>query len=356
MIGKKTVQEQVDERYKILRPYDGIINSDNSVRFYVMDTSSKESLIMKLFFKGDAKNGRLYNEAEDPSFKDSIEDCKASKIIANRVFGKPIIYKETIDETEESPVYSNFEMTRCMTSVGTSGGRKAFYSIFTLPQGENLSKKCLHDLDLNKDNSCINNLKLISSSIINGIKLLNSGNSYFKHGNIRPNNIHIFIRNDTQKIYLDNMIYDKYTYDNINDKPLKYDFNLLGETLLQLLSGTSKTENVITNIPDSAFQIYYQIRKYFLKHNIKLNLKIAALNVEDGIFDCLGKCVTKAEFEYKLKKSIFNFIYRLKCSGINPTDQFLDVDQALNHDFIRSARDLNNDAKADSWELNPADY
>lgn len=321
-----------------------------------MDTTTKESLIMKLYFRGDPKNGKFYSEAYDPAFKDSIEDCKDSKIISNRIFNKPIAYKNAIVEGQDNPVYPNFEMTRCLSGAGSSGAKTAYYSIFTIPVGEKLSQKCLHDMDLNKDNSCIHYLKLISTGLINGIKLLNNGNNYYKHGNIRPSNAYLFMKNDTQKVFLDNMIYDKNIYDDVNDKPFKYDFNMLGETLLQLLSGTSKTENVILKMPDSTFQIYYQIRRYFLKHSIDVNLKVAALNVGEGIFDYLGKCVTRAEYEYKLQKSIFNFIYRLKCSGTNPTDQFMDIDQALNHEFIKSASGKGDNGLAENWDVNPADY
>jgi hypothetical protein len=321
-----------------------------------MDTTTKESLIMKLYFKGDPKNGKFYDESLDPSFRSAVEDCKDSKLITNRLFNKTITYSEAIVEGMDNTVCQNFEMTRCLAGAGSSGAKTAYYSIFTIPTGEKLSTKCLHDMDLNKDNSCTHYLKLISAGLLNGIKTLNSGKSFYKHGNIRPHNVYMYLKNDTQKIFLDNMIYDKNVYDDLNDKPFKFDFNMLGETLLQFLAGTSKTENVILKMPDSTFQIYYQIRRYFLKHSIDVNLKVAALNIEGGILDYLGKCVTRAEYEYKLKKSIFNFIYRLKCSGTNPSDQFMDIDQALNHDFIKSANSFGDRRNADSWDINPADY
>jgi len=356
MIKKKTIQDQVDDRYSILQPYDGIINADNSVRFYVADLTLKESFIMKLFFKGDPKDGKFYKQGEDQGFLDSLEDCKDSQALTNRIFNKTVVNTDAIVEGRDNTVYGNFEMTRCLATSATSGGSTAYYNIFTIPVGEKLSQKCLHDSDLNKDNSCIHYLKLITSGILNGINLLNTGMRFYKQGNIRPHNIHMFLKNDTQKIFLDNMVYDKNIYDDVNDKPFKYDFNMLGETLLQLLTGTSHTENVIKKLPKTAFHIYYQIKRYFLKHAIDLNLKIAALNVADGITDYLGKCVTKAEYEYKLNKSIFNFIYRLKCSGTNPIDQFMDIDQAIHHEFIRSANGLTNKETYDDWSINPADY
>ena len=340
----------------MLRPYSGIINADNTVRFYVMDTTTKETMIMKLYFKGDPENRKFYQESEDPSFRDSVEECKDSKIITNRIFNKTITNTEAIVEGKDNTINANFEMTRCLTGSGSSGSNTAFFTIFSVPVGEKLSTKCLHDTQLNKDNSCAHYLKLISVGLLNGIKILNSGRNFYKHGNIRPHNIYLYVKNDTQKIFLDNMIYDKNVYDNMNDRPFKFDFNMLGETLLQLLTGTTKTENVILKMPDSTFQIYYQIRRYFLKYSIDVNLKVAALNIEGGILDYLGKCVTRAEYEYKLQKSIFNFIYRLKCSGTNPADQFMDIDQAINHEFIKSANGLGDRKKIDSWDINPADY
>lgn len=311
---------------------------------------------MKLFFKNNPKDGKFYNEISDPTFKDAIEDCKDSQIIANRVFNKTIDNTDPIIEGKDNTLYSNFEMTRCLSVSGSSGSNSAFYGINTIPLGERLSTKCLHDSNLDKDNSCIHYLKRISIGLLNGIKLLNSGNKFYKHGNIRPNNIYLYNKNDSQKIFLDNMNYDKNIYDDVNNKPFKNDFNMLGETLLQLLTGTSKSENVIKKIPKSAFKIYYQIKKYFLKYSIDINLKIAALNVGEGIKDYLGKCVTEAEYEYKLRKSIFNFIYRLKCSGTNPINQFIDIEQALNHDFIKSAMGIGDKSLEDKWDINPCDY
>ena len=60
-----------------------------------------------------------------------------------------------------------------------------------------------------------------------------------------------------------------------------------------------------------------------------------------------------AEYEFKLHKSIFNFIFRLKCSD-NPNDQFMDLNQVSEHEFMKDANE--NKLQMDNWVLEPADY
>lgn len=351
---KKKIQSQLDDRFQILRPYDGLISTDNSIRFYAMDTTTKETLLLKLYFKGDPKDGKFYHETSDPKFKVSAQDCLNSKLIVNRVFGKPMTNTDSIVEGKDKLVYDNFESTRCHMESGASGAKTAYYSIFSVPVGEKLSTKCLHNEKLKVDNSCIEFLRLVTGGIINGVKVLNSGKQFYKHSNIRPNNIYLYRRNDTEKIILDNIVYDKETYDDPNNKPYKSDLNMLGETLIQLIAGTADTKEVIKTVPNSPFSIYFQIRRYFLKNSINIKIKQRALGIKDDILDYLGKCVTLAEYEYRLQKTIFNFIYRLKCSGTNPNDQFMDLDQALKHDFMKDA--LDKKPRKDNWVVEPADY
>jgi hypothetical protein len=351
---KKKIQAQLDDRFVVLRPYDGLISTDNSIRFYAMDSTTKETFILKLYFKGDPKSGEFYHENTDPKFKVSMEDCKNSKLITNRVFGKPMTNTDSIIDGKDKLVYSNFESTRCIMESGASGAKTAFYSIFSIPTGEKLSTKCLHGNELKSENSCIDFLKLITGGIINGIKILNSGKQFYKHANIRPNNMYLYRRNDTEKIILDNIVYEKETYDDPNHKPYKSDLNMLGETLIQLISGTSNTKEVIKQVPNSPFSIYFQTRRYFLNKSINIKLKQLPLGIKEDILDYLGKCVTLAEYEYKLQKSIFNFIYRLKCSGTNPNDQFMDLNQALQHEFMKEA--LGTNGQKDNWVVEPAHY
>ena len=318
-----------------------------------MEKVSKETSIMKLYYKGNPSAAKFYSE-EDKSYKGSAEDCKTNKILTNRVFGKSIGNTENIVEGKDKLVYPNFEITRCLYGSESSDSKTAYYNIFTVPKGEKLSEKCLHEKFLDKDNNCNSHLKLISSGLLNGIKLFNIGTKFFKHANIRPHNVYLYRRNDTEKVYLDNMLYDHNLYDDINDKPYKFDLNMLGDFLLKLLTGSKKPEEIIKKAPESTFEIYSQIKKYFVKNSIDINLKTSDLNIGEGIFDYLGKCVTKAEFEYKLKKSIFNFIYKLKCSGTNPIDQFMDIRQAMDHDFIKSGSSKRTENI--NWEITPADY
>lgn len=319
-----------------------------------MDTTTKETLLLKLYFKGDPKSGEFFHEKNDPNFKVSANDCQNSKLITNRVYGKPMTNTDSIVEGKDKLFYSNFENTRCIMESGASGAKTAYYSIFSVPNGEKLSSKCLLGDNLTETNSCISHLKLITGGIINGIKIFNSGKQFYKHSNIRPNNIYLYRRNDTEKIILDNIVYDKETYDDPNNKPYKSDLNMLGETLIQLLSGSTDSKDVIKAIPNSSFSIYYQIRKYFLKQGININLKQRALGIKNDIMNYLGKCVTLAEYEFILQKSIFNFIYRLKCSGTDPNDQFMDLNQALNHEFMKDALDTS--SQKDNWVVEPAHY
>jgi len=352
---KKKIQAQLDDRFTVLRPYDGLISTDNSIRFYAMDTTTKETLLLKLYFKGDPKNREFYHENTDPKFKVSIQDCLNTKLITNRVYGKPMTNTDTIVEGKDKLFYENIETTRCILESGASGAKTAFYGIYSIPVGEKLSTKCFHGDNLRTENSCIQFLKLVTGGIINGIKILNQGKQFYKHSNIRANNMYLNRRNDTEKIILDNMVYDKETYDDPNHKPYKSDLNMLGETLIQLITGTQNSSEVLKAVPNSPFSIYFQMRRYFLAKSINIKLKQRNLGIKEDIQDYLGKCITLAEMEYRLQKTIFNFIYRLKCSGTNPNDQFMDLNQALQHEYMKDSL-KNPEAKVDNWVVEPAHY
>merc|ERR1711957_719256 len=127
---KKKIQAQLDDRFTVLRPYDGLISTDNSIRFYAMDTTTKETLLLKLYFKGDPKNREFYHENTDPKFKVSIQDCLNTKLITNRVYGKPMTNTDTIVEGKDKLFYENIETTRCILESGASGAKTAFYGIY----------------------------------------------------------------------------------------------------------------------------------------------------------------------------------------------------------------------------------
>ena len=352
---KKKIQAQLDDRFTVLRPYDGLISTDNSIRFYAMDTTTKETLLLKLYFKGDPKNREFYHENIDPKYKVSIQDCLNTKLITNRVYGKPMTNTDTIVYGKDKLKYENFETNQCILESGASGAKTAFYGIYSIPVGERLSEKCFHGVNLRKENSCIGFLKLVTGSVINGIKLLNEGKQFYKHSNIRANNMYLNRRNDTEKIVLDNMVYDKETYDDPNHKPYKSDLNMLGETLIQFITGTQNTAEVMKAVPNSPFSLYFQMRRYFVNNSINIKLKQRNLGIKEDITDYLGKCITISEMEYRLQKSIFNFIYRLKCSGTNPNDQFMDLNQALQHEYMKDSIDRPN-SQHDNWVVEPAHY
>jgi hypothetical protein len=94
------------------------------------------------------------------------------------------------------------------------------------------------------------------------------------------------------------------------------------------------------------------VQKYFQQNAIDINLNTAALNFSTNVNSDSGKLITKAEIDYLLNKSIFNFIFRLKC---NQTQQFINIDQALEHDFIKSLSPTNQQIPTDSINT-PADY
>lgn len=352
-ISKKQIQMNVDPRYVVMRQMDDYMNIDNTIRFVATDTTDLESYALKLYFKGEAINGGFYSQVDDPSFQSSIDDCKTHKILMNRLYNRATINTLPINYKKEEPVYDDINLPKCV-SISEEGVSKTYYkNIFTLPEGEKLSEKCLKGSDLNKLNSCFPYLRLVARGVLHAIKLLNKGNTYYKHGNISPANVYLLIKNDTQRVFLDNMLYENTKYDDVTKKPFKNDMNALGDTLIKVLFGT-KSPNVTEPIT-SAFDLYHQVKKYFEKNNIDISIQSAALNI-NGLRSNDGKTMTRAEYEYKLQKSIFNFVYRLKCTGTSPTNQFMDIEQALNHDFIKSGFAKGNTAPGETWESMPADY
>lgn len=326
---------------------DDYLSIDKSLRFIATDTTNSDSIALKLYFKGNPGQANFFAQNTDPNFKVSINECRNVKIITNRLYNKPASYAKAIDPLKDSPIFDDIKLPECL-SVPDSGSLKtAYINLFNLPEGERLDKKCLLGNGLNNQNSCLPYLKMIAGSVMHGLKVLNMGNSFFKHGNIATYNLFLLIKNDTNRVYLDNMLYENNKYDDINQKPFKADMNMFADTMIQLLTGSNST--VIKEPLTSTFDLYHQVKMYFINNNIDVALKSSAINMSNNIKEGSGKCVTKAEFDYKLQKSIFNFIYRLKCTGTSPTNQFMDIDQALNHDFLKSASDEN-------WDSLPADY
>ncbi len=337
-----------------MRPQDEFMNSDNTFRFIAIDSTDLESVSLKMYFKGTPSSGVFFSQNDDPTFKDSINECKNHKVINNRLYNKAATNIQPINDLTDISVFPDIKLPKCL-SVPDNGSLKTSYvNIFSLPEGTRLDHKCLKEDELNKSNSCLSYMRIISSGLLHALKIYNMGNAFFRHGNIFPHNIYLLVQNDTQRIYLDNMLYDSNKYDDIAQKPFRRDMNLMGDTLIKLITGTAV--DIVTAPIKSTFHLYHTIRKFIWDNSIDLSLKSAAINMGSNLKEGNGKCVTMSEFEFKLQKSVFNFIYRLKCTGIDPYNQFMDIDQALKHDFLASALEVGPKAPGEQWDSLPADY
>jgi hypothetical protein len=332
------------------------MNQDNTVRFIATDTTDMEPYSLKLFFKGDPSESKFYNQNNDPTYNLSVNECKNYKVIINRLYNKAQTNIHPISKNDH-PIYDDINLPECLTVQDSGLLKTNFINIFSLPEGVKLDKKCLKGERLTKTNSCLPYLRIISSGLLHALDIFNMGNTFFKHGNIAPQNIYLAIRNDTQRVFLDNMVFDNNKYDNINQKPFRSDMNMMGDTLIQLITGTKK--NILKGPIEGAFDIYHAVRKYFYDNHFDISLKSVALNMPANINDGYGKHMTRSELEFKLQKSVFNFIYRLKCTGTNPVNQFMDINQAINHDFIKTKDVSENKTVAntgDQWDALPSDF
>jgi hypothetical protein len=336
-----------------MKTQDDFMNPDNTIRFIASDSTDLESVSLKLYFKGKPSNGNFYKQNEDPTFINSVNECKNHKVISNRLYNKASSNAAAIDEKDQ-PIYEDIKVPRCLTVPDMGNLETNYINIMSLPEGKPLDHKCLKGDNLNKGNSCITYMRTISSGLLHALKIFNMGNSYFRHANIYPHNVYLLIKNDTQRVFLDNMLYDSNKYDDISQKPFRRDMNLMADTLLQLITGTNST--VVKEPIQSTFKLYHSIRKYIWDNSIDLSMKSAAINFPSNLKEGNGKCITMTEFEFKLQKSIFNFIYRLKCTGVDKYNQFMDIDQALGHEFITSGLLTGPKAPGEQWDTLPADY
>ena len=188
------------------------------------------------------------------------------------------------------------------------------------------------------------------------------------------------MKNEDRKVFIDNMFYDSMKYDDIESKTFKSDFNLLGDLLIMLLTGN---EEIKLREPFlNTYDLFLQIREFIEDRHLDIALKTYNLGVPEGFMKDNNKCQTVTELDNHLQKSIFNLIYRLKCSATKAEDQFMEISQALNHEFIKSGIAINdvngnnaangnqgangkdstnadkNDSqpKVEGWDAVPADY
>ena len=295
---------------------------------------------------------KIFSQETDPTFTASIEDCKNHKLIENRLFNKPSNNEKPIDILSEKPKYSDIDFPKCRTIQDTGTLKSSFVNIFTMPEGERLDKMCLHGKLLNKKNSCLSIMKFLITGTLHGIELMNMSGTYLKHSNLYPDNIYYNYRKDIEKIFLDNMLYDSNKYDNPDAQPFKSDFNLLADTLIKLVTGK---EDLVVNYPlKDTFDLYHQIRTYFYKNHIPIRLNSSFTGI-GSMKEGDGKCITRTEFDYKLQKSLFNFIYRLKCKDTVKNEQFESIKISLEHPYLKKTTCESN-KDSETWDSLPADY
>lgn len=333
---REDIVKAIDPKYNIIKLMEKKINEDNSVRFFCIDTTTSQTVILKVFFKGLPHNCEFYNQLQDNNFNQSGTDCKNNRLLNNRLYGLPDSYIETDRNAKKGkPRFDDILFPQCTSDNSLTGGINTFYQVYTLPQGENLKKKCIVNNKINSQNSCMPFLKTIAKGILHGIELFNSGERFFLHGNITPENIYLEMSSNVHKVFLDNPKFDSNIFDDTKDKPASNDMNQLGDTLLFLLIGTQNSELLREPIKD-AFDLYVKLKKYILRNDIDVNLKNQGLNVPLDIDSTNSKVVTLEEYQEKLSGSIFDFIYRLKNRNVVENHQFDAVSQALKHEFLNS--------------------
>lgn len=274
-------------------------------------------------------------------------------MINNRLFNKPDNDPNKITKKDKS-IFKDVIFPRCLTEKD-EGTVSKYVNVFTLPQGDNLDSKCLHGLHLTNQNTCLPLIKYIAKGSLEAVKILNSGYTYYRHGNLIPQNLYLIDRNNTRKVFVDNMIYEENKYEDSNNKPFRTDMTQLAHTFLKILIGNNKLDLPSNNF-NNTFEIYHFVKSYYTKNNIAIHLAPHLINLAGELKEDKGKAVTVEEYEFKLRKSVFNLIFRLMCTGTNPVNQFIDVDQALNHPFFTDLQDLKGISESQIWESTPADF
>jgi hypothetical protein len=93
-----------------------------------------------------------------------------------------------------------------------------------------IEKKCIHGLGMNKKNTCLDKISDIAKALVHGLQILNSGDKWIKHGNILLKNVYLSILKDNSvKVYLDNLKFETTKYEDKNNMPFREDFTMLGK-------------------------------------------------------------------------------------------------------------------------------
>ena len=342
--SKEQIIKAIDSRYQILKLVDQKVGEDNSARFFCLDKTNNKTVSLKLFFKGMPHNCEFFNLAEDKVSTEASRDCKNINIINNRLYNLPPDFepnKTGYEKYKGKEMFKDIQFPVCKGTNSNSGGVSNFYQIYDLPEGENLKQKCILERNNTNEKSCIPILRTVAQGVLHGIQILNFGNKFFLHGNIEPNSLYIKLWSGENKIFLDNIKFETNNYNDKQNKPSSIDMDMLGDTLLKLLLGTDNLKSFKFPIK-SSFDLYVKTKEYFKTQGLLINIKNQALNVPADIDSGTPKIVNLAENLDKLSKSIFDFIYKLKNTNVQPNNQFLEAAQALKHPFIESGIPKNN--------------
>lgn len=351
---KDVLTKIVDPRYTLIKPVEKFVNKDNSVRFYVSDTTDKSTVILKLFLNGSPHNCEFFLLGRDKEFRNSSQDCLNITIINNRLHSLPVDYTGSYEKKKDGLKFKDIKFPVCLTENSRSNGSASFHQIYAIPEGENLATKCLKEKNLTNDNSCTQYLRNIAKGILHGISILNADDRFFYFGNINPKYLFYKVTPKETENYvtMDNMIFDANSYDDKLKKPESKDLDALGDTMISLLLGTDK-HNFKFPIEDN-YDFYLKCKEFFLSSNLDINLKSVSLNVPMDIDSNDDKLITKEEINVKLENSIFDFIMKLKNTGVPSGIQFSDAEKALKHPFILGVQ--GNSKLGNSLGSSPTDY
>ena len=128
-MNKKKIQLDIDPRYNIMNMQDKYMNPDNTIRFVATDTTDLESISLKLYFKGRASDRVFYSQNDDPTFTNSINECKNHKIINNRLYSKPMVNMEPINLEKDKPIFDDILVPRCLTQPDSGNLKTAYINI-----------------------------------------------------------------------------------------------------------------------------------------------------------------------------------------------------------------------------------
>lgn len=235
----------------------------------------------------------------------------------------------------DTPRFEDVDFPQCLSQSTHDSGNYLLSSLYEMPNGNSLADRCFYEKS-NFNKNCIYLISFISKAILRAFTILYEGNTFYPYNNLKASNVYLTYEANLKYVYLDRFILDDKTYDNTNNKPLKYDLNSLGDMLISLIIGNNNINDLFSlgNI-DNAYDLYLKLQKYFKDKNINESI-LSSLNLNIFMLDdeSTPKLLFYENFIEEFEKTVFDFIYRLKNVNVNTNFQFDDIKQALNHKFI----------------------